>query len=48
MDEVQLKRLSAKALKMGQMLKKSNLRNKDVNVFSSQRAQAFLGGMPTR
>lgn len=48
LDEIQLKRLTAKATKMGQMLKKSNLRSKDVNVFNSQRAQAFLGGMPTR
>lgn len=48
LDEVQLKRLTAKALKMGQMLKKSNLRNRDTNVFNSQRAQQFLGGMPPR
>lgn len=47
-DEVQLKRLTATAVKMGQLLKKTNLKNQDTNVFNSPRASAFLGGMPTR
>lgn len=48
LDEIQLKRLTAKALQLGKLLKKSALRNTDTNIFNSQRSQQFLGQMPSR
>jgi len=47
-DKLTIQRLSDKALKLGNMLKKSHIRNMDTNIFSSPRAIMFFGGMPGR
>lgn len=45
-DKIQLERLGSKAIKAGQALKRSHLKNSDVNILNSPRALLFRLGMP--